>query len=116
MEGCIEKGRDVTKGGAKYNRIGMTAIGTANVGDSLMTIKKLCFDDKTVSLRTLYDALENNWEGYEDLRQTIINDVPHYGNDIDEVDELASWALGLFAAKMSKAQGPRGIIQAEPLR
>ncbi len=108
MEGCMESGKDVTKGGAKYNRIGMTAIGTANVGDSLMTIKKLCFDDKTVPLKTLYDALEKNWEGYEELRQTIINEVPHYGNDIDEVDQLASWALGLFAEKMSKARGPRG--------
>jgi formate C-acetyltransferase len=107
-EGCLAKGKDVTEGGAKYNRTGMTACGTANVGDSLMTIKKLCFDDKTVSLRTLYDALQANWEGYEDLHQTVINDVPHYGNDIDEVDELAAWAVGLFANIMSKEEGPRG--------
>ncbi len=108
MEGCMEKGRDVTRGGAKYNRTGLTAIGTANVGDSLMAIKKLCFDDKTVSLRDMYDALRKNWDGYEDLRQTIINEVPHYGNDNDEVDGLASWALGLFAKKMAAAEGPRG--------
>ncbi len=108
MEGCLENGKDVTAGGAKYNRTGLTACGTGNVGDSLMTIKKLCFDDKTVPLKALYDALEKNWEGYEDLRQTIINDVPHYGNDIEEVDELASWALGLFANIMSKETGPRG--------
>ncbi len=108
MEGCLESGKDVTEGGAKHNRCGLTAIGTANVGDSLMTIKKLCFDDKTVSLRELYDALDANWEGYEDLRQTIINAVPHYGNDIDEVDDLASWALGRFAEIMSEEEGPRG--------
>ncbi|MBR6312251.1 MAG: hypothetical protein IKR51_04675, partial [Oscillospiraceae bacterium] len=108
MEGCLESGKDVTEGGAKHNRCGLTAIGTANVGDSLMTIKKLCFDDKTVSLRELYDALDANWEGYEDLRQTIINEVPHYGNDIDEVDDLASWALGRFAEIMSEEEGPRG--------
>jgi formate C-acetyltransferase len=86
MEGCLESGKDVTEGGAKYNRTGLTAAGTANVGDSLMTIKKLCFDDKTVTLRELYDALQANWEGYEQLRQTIINKVPHYGNNIEEVD------------------------------
>ncbi len=108
MEGCMEKGKDVTAGGAKYNRTGLTACGTGNVGDSLMSIKKLCFDDKTVPLKTLYDALQNNWEGYEDLHQTIINDVPHYGNDNDEVDELAAWALGLFAEIMSKETGMRG--------
>ena len=108
MEGCLESGKDVTAGGAKYNRTGLTACGTGNVGDSLMTIKKLCFDDKSVSLKTLYDALQNNWEGYEDLHQTIINDVPHYGNDNDEVDGLASWALGRFADIMAKQTGPRG--------
>jgi formate C-acetyltransferase len=73
-----------------------------------MAIKKLFFDDKTVSLRTMYDALQANWEGYEDLRQTIINEVPHYGNDIEEVDELASWALEQFADIIAEKQGPRG--------
>jgi pyruvate formate-lyase/glycerol dehydratase family glycyl radical enzyme len=108
MEGCLENGRDVTEGGAKYNRTGLTACGTANVADSLMAIKKLCFDDKTVSLREMYDALKNNWEGHEQLRQTIINEVPHYGNDNDEVDGLATWALGLFAEIMANAEGARG--------
>jgi formate C-acetyltransferase len=50
----------------------------ATVGDSLMTIKKLCFDDKTVSTRELYDALQANWKGYELLRQRILNEVPFY--------------------------------------
>ncbi len=108
MEGCMESGKDATEGGAKYNRTGLTMCGTANVADGLMAIKKLCFDDKTVTLREMYDALQANWEGYEQLRQTIINDVPHYGNDIEEVDELASWALGLFAKQMKEERGPRG--------
>lgn len=107
-EGCLENGKDVTEGGARYNRTGMTACGTANVGDSLMAIKKLCFDDKTVSLKDMYDALMNNWEGYEQLRQTIITEVPHYGNDIEEVDELAVWGLENFADIMAGSVGPRG--------
>ena len=108
MDGCMESGKDVNNGGAKYNRVGLTACGTANVGDSLMAIKKLCFDDKTVSTREMFDALAANWEGYEQLRQTIINEVPHYGNDNDEADELAAWALGLFAEIMTNATGSRG--------
>ncbi|MDR1205596.1 MAG: hypothetical protein LBL26_08990 [Peptococcaceae bacterium] len=108
LDGCLEKGRDATAGGCKYNRTGLTACGTANVGDSLMAIKKLVFDDKTVTGRELYDALQADWVGYEQLRQFIINEAPHYGNDDDEVDSLASWALGLFADIMSKERGPRG--------
>ncbi|HHU30457.1 MAG TPA: hypothetical protein GXZ53_07225 [Firmicutes bacterium] len=108
MDGCLESGKDVTEGGAKYNRLGMTACGTANVADSLMAIKKLCFDDKIVSLRDMYDAVMNNWEGYEQLRQTIIHEVPHYGNDIEEVDELAAWALEIFADTMARTDAARG--------
>lgn len=108
IEGCVENGLDATQGGAKYNRTGMTACGAANVADSLMAIKKLVFDDKSVSAREFYDALHANWEGYENLRQMVINEVPHYGNDNDEVDELAVWALGLFASILSNSEGPRG--------
>ncbi len=91
IDGCMESGKDAT-----------------NVADSLMAIKKLCFDDKSVTLRELYDALQANWDGYEQLRQRIINEVPHYGNADNEVDGLASWALGLFADIMSNQYGPRG--------
>jgi formate C-acetyltransferase len=108
MDGCMESGMDVTEGGAKYNRTGLTACGTANVADSLMAIKKLCFDDKTVTTRELYDALQADWEGYEQLRQTVINGIPHYGNDDEDVDALASWALGQFADIVAQKRGPRG--------
>lgn len=112
MDGCMKSGKDATEGGAKYNRTGIQACGTANVADALMAIKKLCFDDKTVSLRTMYDALKANWVGYEQLLQTINNEVPHYGNDIPEVDELAGWVLETFADLVHTKQGHRGYYSA----
>ena len=108
MKGCMESGLDVMDGGSRYNSTGFTALGIGNVADSMMTIKKLVFDDKKVTARELYDALVHNWEGYEDLRQYVINEVPHYGNDVQEVDELAAWALGAYADHMNNARGPRG--------
>ncbi|MBQ8831079.1 MAG: hypothetical protein IJ017_05735 [Oscillospiraceae bacterium] len=112
LDGCMQSGMDATEGGAKYNRTGIQVCGTANVADSLMAIKKLCFDDKTVSLREMYDALQANWVGYEQLRQTIISEVPHYGNDIPEVDELAGWALETFADLIHTKRGRRGYYSA----
>ncbi|MDR1821251.1 MAG: hypothetical protein LBQ91_02325, partial [Oscillospiraceae bacterium] len=108
LEGCLDKGMDATKGGCKYNRTGLTACGTANVGDSLLAIKKLIFEQKKVTGRELYDALRADWAGYEELHAYIENELPHYGNDIDEADAMASWALGLFAEIMSKEEGARG--------
>jgi len=108
MEGCMASGLDVLRGGAKYNSTGFTTLGIGNVADSLMAIKKLVFDEKYCTARQMYDALCNNWKGYEDLQAKIINDVPHYGNAIPEVDDLAVWALGAFADHMNNARGPRG--------
>jgi formate C-acetyltransferase len=112
MDGCMESGKDVTWGGAKYNAVGVMTNTFANTADSLMTIKKLCFDTKKVSLRELYDALCANWEGYESLRQMILNEVPHYGNDIDEVDELARWCSDVYADNLMSYTGPRDCAMA----
>jgi formate C-acetyltransferase len=108
MDGCMESGKDATWGGCKYNSTGITCIGISNVADSLESIKKLCFEDKTVSLRDMYDALCANWVGYEDIRQRIINEVPHYGNDNEDVDALAAWGMSLFADHLKTCTGPRG--------
>ncbi|MCK7505318.1 MAG: pyruvate formate lyase family protein [Desulfobacterales bacterium] len=53
IDGSIEKGTDVTKGGARYNTSGSSNIGLADVTDSLMAIKKLVFDDKIISFTEL---------------------------------------------------------------
>ena len=100
-EGCVESGKDVTWGGAKYYAMGAMTRTIANAADSLLVIKKLCFDEKSVSLRELYDALCANWVGYEQLRQRILNQVEFYGNDNDEADGLARWSSELWLDYMN---------------
>jgi len=89
VDGCLEKGADLSKGGAKYN-MGpvLTGIGLGVVANSLAAIKKLVFEDKVTSLGELNRALDKNWEGYEELRTQAMG-VPKYGNDDDYVDSLA---------------------------
>lgn len=89
IEHCMESGKDLSQGGAKYN-IGpvITGIGLAVTANSLAAVKKLVFEDKVCTMETLVNALRANWEGYEDLRQQA-RDCPKYGNDQDEVDDLA---------------------------
>ena len=63
----------------------LNTVGFVNLGQSIYSIKKLCFDEKRVTLPELIDILDKNWEGHEDLRQYCLS-LPHYGNDVDEVD------------------------------
>lgn len=67
----------------------MNAIGMINTADSLVAIKKLVFDDKTVSAETMLKALRANWEGYEDIRELCLK-APKYGNNDAYADEVAS--------------------------
>jgi formate C-acetyltransferase len=108
MDGCMEKGIDVMWGGAKYNSTGNSGVGIGNVADSLAIIRHLCFETKKCTTRELYDALMNDWEGYEDLRNYILNEAPHYGNGIPEVDALAAWAATVYADAVTATTGPRG--------
>jgi formate C-acetyltransferase len=108
MDGCMEQGKDVTAGGAKYNSTGVTCCGIGNVADGLAAIKYLCFDKKLVSTKEFYDALAADWVGYDDLREIIKAEVPHYGNDNTYADELANWAMHVFADRINAATGPRG--------
>ena len=108
MEGCMEKGKDVMYGGAKYNGTGIPGIGIGNIADSLFMIKHLCFDTKKCTTRELYDALLNNWEGYEELQQYIKGSELHYGNGNPEVDKWAAWAAEKYAEIVTSFTGPRG--------
>ena len=108
IDNCIEKGLDVTAGGAYYNYSGIQAIQVANLADSLAVIKKMVFDDKTVSAAELLEALKTNWEGKETLRQKVLNRVPKYGNDVKWVDELGNQWVEYFAEQLRKYRNVRG--------
>jgi formate C-acetyltransferase len=96
IEGCMEKGIDCTAGGAKYNSFGGTATGLATLADSVTTIKYMCFDKKLCTTRELYDAFMANWEGHEVLRQKILAQVPHFGNNDPYADCEMAWITDVY--------------------
>ena len=89
VDGCMESGTDLSKGGAFYN-VGpvLTGIGLADVANSFAVIKKLVFEEKAVTLEELCEALDHNWQGHEGLRSMALQ-CPKYGNDDDYVDRFA---------------------------
>lgn len=103
MDGCVENALSVTDFAAwgTYNSPEIETIGAINVADSLTAIKKLVFDEKKVSMQELVDALRNNWDGREELRQMCLN-APKYGNDDDEADNMAKWVHWASQDELSK--------------
>ncbi len=107
VSNCIAKGKSLQEGGARYNFSGPQGVGVANVANSLAAIKKLVFEDKAVSMDDLKKALEANFEGWEDLRQMLLNRAPKYGNDDEYVDQLAHDAALIYCKEVEKYRNPR---------
>ncbi len=89
-EGCMEKAKDVSAGGAMYNfGPGVVWSGLATYADSMAAIKKLVFDEKKYTLAQLNEALKADFVGYDQIRTDCLN-APKYGNDDDYADLIAA--------------------------
>ena len=105
---CIKKGMDVTEGGARYNWTGPLAVGIANAGDSLYAVGKMVYEDGVLGMKDLIDALDDDFDGKEELRQTLLNKVPKYGNDNPEVDRMVKLATDILFDTLRKYETYRG--------
>ena len=90
VQGCITKGRDVTRGGALYNTSGTACIGLADVTDSLLVLKKLVYDEKKVSLAEIRQAVATDFADHSKLHALILNRVPLFGSGDGEGVAMAN--------------------------
>ncbi|CAM7983925.1 formate C-acetyltransferase [Lelliottia nimipressuralis] len=107
---CLDNGKDITEGGARYNFSGVQGIGIANLSDSLHALKGLVFEQQRLSFDELLAVLEANFatpEG-EKVRARLIHRFEKYGNDIDEVDNISAELLRHYCKEVEKYRNPRG--------
>jgi len=89
VQGCAEKGLDITRGGAEINLTTLEAVTFATTVDALLAIKYLVFDSGRCTMDELIDALRDNWAGHEVLQALARNRAPKYGRDDDAADAMA---------------------------
>jgi formate C-acetyltransferase len=88
---CIERGLDINMGGSKYPSVhGAVLMGIGTVSDCLSAIEKTVYIDKTASLSVIKEAINNNFEGFEELRKTLL-EAPKYGNNDGFADKYGVW-------------------------
>jgi len=88
IDDCIAKGKDYNDGGARYNTSYIQGVGLGTVTDSLTAIKFQVFDEEQITPREMLNALKANFDGYEKLRQRLLNKTPKYGNDDEYADQI----------------------------
>lgn len=78
-KGCIEKHCDRVFG-AKYHNVTVECMGMINVSDGICAIDKLVFQEKKYTLSELCEAIKNNFNGYENIREDILK-CPKFGQN-----------------------------------
>ena len=86
MDTCTDLHREHIEGGVDVGFFDFIGLGTA--ADCLAAIKKNVFEEHTVGSAELAEALNNNFEGFEVIRQRLLHS-PAYGNADEYADELA---------------------------
>jgi len=112
VEGCIEKGLDVSQGGSVYLNFGCHGAGISTAADALAAIRQVIFEERKCSKRELLDALKNNFEGYGELRNLLLS-CPKMGNNDDRVDSIGCQLMAYFSSYMNgKPNGYGGFYRA----
>jgi formate C-acetyltransferase len=103
---CVARGRDITDGGARYNPTQPEGVGLANVADGLAAIRRLVFEERSLSRDELLDALRRNFEGDESLRRRLLAQ-PKWGNDEDYVDTIGAAIAETFYGEVARYHNSR---------
>lgn len=106
---CIARGKHLKEGGAVYDWISGLQVGIANMGNALAAIKKLVYEEGTVTKQELLAGLAGDFAGPagEKLRLTLLNKAPKYGNDDNYADGLVVEAYRAYIDEIAKYHNTR---------
>jgi formate C-acetyltransferase len=97
--GPLEKGLDVSDGGAEYYNLSIDGAGLAIVADSFAAIEQAVENDKKITYDKLFEVLDTNFEGADGVRiQALLKNCPHFGQGDTIADEWAKKTEQLFSA------------------
>ena len=105
---CIKNGKDYYDGGARYNTDYIQCCGIGTVTDSLSVLKKHVFQEGSIAMESLMEALKENWKGHDELRQFIWNRTPFFGNDDEYADSIMQRVYGSLLDAIDGKRSPKG--------
>ena len=108
VDDCVKKGKDYHAGGARYNTNYIQGVGVGTITDVLSAIQYNVYDNKHFTMKELLAALRADFEGYESLRQRVLNRTPKFGNDDDYADNLMRRVFEAYFEAVDGRPTPRG--------
>jgi formate C-acetyltransferase len=108
FEECIENGKDYCWGGAKYNRgNGVILDCVADFINSLSAVRALIYDEGRMNWDELLQALEDDFESHEGIRQACLA-APKFGNDDPRADAMVGEMFWFIAEEIRQYRSKHG--------
>lgn len=108
MVECVERGRDISAAGAKYNNTGCCIASLASTVDALMAVREQVFERELLTLPELVTVLDRDWEGAELLRLRMLHDREKFGSNHKRSNELAAAIASEVARIINTTPNERG--------
>ena len=99
---CLSNCIDISKGGAKYNNIGLTSVGLSNLVNSILNIERLVFVEKKYTLYELNKAKQENFVNNSELINELKNSDKKFGMDDEKVIELTNKIIKMTSSILVK--------------
>ena len=108
--GPIEKGKDVSHGGATYYNMAIDGAGLAVVADSFGAIEQRVVKEKAVSFAELKSAVASNFEGEDGERvRKIMDSAGRYGAGGTDADRWAVKLTEILNGEIANHTTPDGF-------
>ncbi len=107
VDGCLEKGKDLTEGGALYNASGIQGVGVADVADALAALDEVVFTKQRYTLEEVVQAIKVDFRGYSKM-QAELSRASKYGNDEALPDRYADKVVRIFYDALARYRNTRG--------
>jgi len=108
-EDCIKNAKDYNQGGARYNTSYVQGVGVGTLTDCFSSLKYNVYDKKNMSMKTLMDALEKDFEG-NDILLYKLDQAPKYGNDNDEADDILKMVFHAYHGFVTGRPNAKGGV------
>ena len=108
IDDCVKTGRDYHAGGARYNTNYIQGVGVGTITDILSAIRYNVYDHGHFTMTELLAALKSDFQGYESIRQRVLNRTPKFGNDDDYADSLMRRVFEAYFEAVDGRPSPRG--------
>lgn len=108
IDDCIAKGKDYNDGGPRYNTNYIMGVAPGTCTDSLAAVKYHVYDQESVTMRELLEALAGDFDRQENLRLRLWNKTPKYGNDDDYADAILRSVFDAFFDEINGRPNTKG--------